>query len=173
MRDQVREALFSILGSQEAVSGRRVLDLFAGSGSLGLEALSRGAAEALFVDRAPPCLAAQRANIAHLGWEARARVRRHDLAQGLAPLGREGPFGLVLVHPPFELLRFPLKPGALDVAALLQELVSLPGFLEPEARIVFETPRATWRDEGDLPWLDVLLRRRYGSTALFVTRPRV
>ena len=59
------------------------------------------------------------------------------------------------------------------VAALLQELVSLPGFLEPEARVVFETPRATWRDEGDLPWLDVLLRRRYGSTALFVTRPRV
>src|SRR5918998_6335794 len=66
--DRVREALFSILGA--AVDGARVLDLFAGSGALGIEALSRGAAEATFVERAPAALRALRGNLAALGIEA-------------------------------------------------------------------------------------------------------
>ena len=65
--DRVREALFSILG--ERVEGARVLDLFAGSGALGIEALSRGAAEATFVDRAPPAIRAIGANLEALGAE--------------------------------------------------------------------------------------------------------
>ena len=71
--DRVREALFSILGD---VSGLRVLDLFAGSGALGIEALSRGAAEAVFVDSAPRAVAAVRANLEALGLEA--KVHRRD-----------------------------------------------------------------------------------------------
>src|SRR5919112_6803420 len=72
--DRVREALFSILG--ERVDGARVLDLFAGSGALGIEALSRGAAEATFVDSAAPAIRAIRANLEALG--AQAEVRRAD-----------------------------------------------------------------------------------------------
>jgi len=65
MRDQVRGALFNILAAN--LPEARVLDLFAGTGSLGLEALSRGAAHTVFVDRAPPCFAFLRRNVAHLG----------------------------------------------------------------------------------------------------------
>ena len=72
--DRVREALFSILGG--AVEGARVLDLFAGSGALGLEALSRGAAEATFVDSSAASVAAVRANLEAVGGEA--EVRRAD-----------------------------------------------------------------------------------------------
>src|ERR687889_1762341 len=72
--DRVREALFSILG--ERVEGARVLDLFAGSGALGIEALSRGAAEATFVDKAPAAIRAVRANLEAVG--ADADVRRSD-----------------------------------------------------------------------------------------------
>lgn len=93
--DRVREALFSMLGP---VEGLRVLDLFAGSGALGIEALSRGAAAAVFVDSDPRAVAAIRRNIEPLGAEARA-VRR----DALAFLGSwEGPpFELVLVDPPY------------------------------------------------------------------------
>src|SRR5919199_2095346 len=66
--DRVREALFSILGDR--VTGARVLDLFAGSGALGIEALSRGAVEATFVDSAPAAIRAVRANLDALGIEA-------------------------------------------------------------------------------------------------------
>ena len=72
--DRVREALFSILGG--AVEGARVLDLFAGSGALGLEALSRGAAEATFVDSAAAAVGAVNANLVALGGDA--EVRRAD-----------------------------------------------------------------------------------------------
>src|SRR4051794_41764340 len=72
--DRVREALFSILAGR--VPGARVLDLFAGSGALGIEALSRGAESATFVDDATPAIAAVKANLTALG--ARAEVRRQD-----------------------------------------------------------------------------------------------
>ena len=78
--DRVREALFSILGDR--VDGARVLDLFAGSGALGLEALSRGAASATFVDSAPAAIRAVRANLAALG--AEAEVVRADALRGSA-----------------------------------------------------------------------------------------
>src|SRR3954454_20252175 len=72
--DRVREALFAIRG--ERVAGARVLDLYAGSGALGIEALSRGAAEATFVDSAPAAVRAVRANLEAVG--AQAEVRRAD-----------------------------------------------------------------------------------------------
>jgi len=169
MRDQVRGALFNILGSERIVDAV-ALDLFAGSGSLGLEALSRGAARAVFVDDDPRCLEVLRENVAALGLDERARVRRHDLARGVALLVPSGPFDLVLVHPPFELLRAPPKAGEPDVTRLLGQLVSTEGLLAAHARIAFETPRDRYPAAGDLPFLEVLLRREYGSTALFVAR---
>lgn len=169
MRDQVRGALFNILG-QERVEGARVLDMFSGSGSLGLEAISRGAARAVCVDKNPACLDVLRQNVAHLRADDRVDVRRYDLAHGAPGLAAWGPFDLVFMHPPFELLRRPPGPGEADPAGLLEGLVRAPGALAPGATLAFETPREVWRDEADVTRLGLALelRREYGSTALFV-----
>lgn len=100
MTDRVRVALFSILGDE--VRGRRVLDLFAGTGSLGLESLSRGAAAAVFVDKRPEAVAAIRQNIEALGLAPdAARVVRADLAKGPGPLKGLSGFDLIFVDPPY------------------------------------------------------------------------
>ena len=96
----MREALFSILG--EFVQDARVLDLFAGSGALGLEALSRGAAQATFVDSAAASVAAVRANLEALGGEA--EVRRADALRFLGTAtGETRQYDLVLLDPPYRL----------------------------------------------------------------------
>lgn len=99
--DRVREALFDILGP--AVRGMRVLDLFAGTGAVGIEALSRGAAYAAFVERDRGALRVLRANLAALGLpRGRARVVAGDAATALAGLARrEPPFDLVFLDPPY------------------------------------------------------------------------
>lgn len=170
MRDQVRGALFNILGA-ETVGGARVLDLFSGSGSLGLEAISRGAARAVCIDNNPACLDVLRENVTHLRADDRVDVRRYDLARGSEGLAQLGPFDLVFMHPPFELLRRTPGPGEADPAALLGGLVRAPGALAPGATLAFETPREVWRDPADVTRLGLVLdlRREYGSTALFVT----
>jgi 16S rRNA (guanine966-N2)-methyltransferase len=94
----VREALFSILGTR--VEGAEVLDLFAGSGALGLEALSRGAARATFVDSAPAAVRALRANLAALGADAEV-VRADALRWMRAASGRERQYSLVFLDPPY------------------------------------------------------------------------
>lgn len=95
--ERVRETLFNWLMAH--VGGARVLDLFAGTGALGLEALSRGAAEAVFVERDAGLAAALRANIARLGQEGRARVIVGDAREAVATL--DGRFDLVFIDPPF------------------------------------------------------------------------
>jgi len=96
--DRVREAWMNILG--ERLPGARVLDLFAGTGALGLEALSRGAASATLVELAPASLEAIRVNVDALGVGARVTVRRGDAMRFVARLGpRE--FDLALADPPF------------------------------------------------------------------------
>jgi 16S rRNA (guanine966-N2)-methyltransferase len=96
--DRVREAWFSIVG--DAVVGARVLDLFAGSGALGLEALSRGAAHVTFVELAAPSLAALRANVAELGVEGQTAIRRGDALRFAAGLGRAA-YDLAFADPPY------------------------------------------------------------------------
>lgn len=96
--DRVREAWFSILG--DAVRGARVLDLFAGSGALGLEALSRGAAHVTFVELGAPSLRALRANVATLGVERRATVRRGDALRFVARLPSRA-FEVAFADPPY------------------------------------------------------------------------
>ncbi|HEX8856246.1 MAG TPA: 16S rRNA (guanine(966)-N(2))-methyltransferase RsmD [Thermoleophilaceae bacterium] len=96
--DRVREALFSILGD---VSGLAVLDLFAGSGALGIEALSRGATSATFVDSGTRAIAAVRRNLAELGLDAPV-IRRDALAFLAAPARAPGaPYDLVFLDPPY------------------------------------------------------------------------
>jgi 16S rRNA (guanine966-N2)-methyltransferase len=149
--DRVREALFSILGD---VSEARVLDLYAGSGALGIEALSRGAAEAVFVDSSPAAVAAIRRNLAELGIEA-VVTRRDALAYLAAAVGGE-PYDLVFADPPYD--------SALRVAAGLAE--RLPPVLSPGAVIVTESNK---RVPLELPF-DLLRERSYGDTRIAVHR---
>lgn len=95
--EMARGALFNSLG--ERVDGAKVLDLYAGSGALGLEALSRGAADCLFVERDPAAFAALGRNVAKCGMAGRCRPLRSDVAAALRGLDER--FDLVFVDPPF------------------------------------------------------------------------
>lgn len=98
--DRVREALFNILAPW--VPGARVLDLYAGTGALGIEALSRGAQEAVFVERQPRVVQVLRANLRHTGLAPLARVRVGDAAREIIRLARHGErFDLVFMDPPY------------------------------------------------------------------------
>ena len=140
--DRVREAWMSILAP--ALPGARVVDLFAGSGALGLEALSRGAASADFVELAPASLAALRANIVALGVEDTARVHRADVLRFAARLP-PGTYDLALADPPYT------TDAAERLVALFRQ--------RPFARILSVEHRADLVMSGE----DT---RRYGDTAL-------
>ncbi len=144
--DRVREALFSIL---DDVAGDRVLDLFAGSGALGIEALSRGAAGATFVERSPRALDALRANVADLGLRGRARVVEGD---ALAALRAPGNYDLVFLDPPYAAAR--------SLAGALAS--GLPGVLAAGARVVSESDRRTPLELA----LPLRRERRYGNTLI-------
>ena len=148
--DRVREALFSILGN---LDGLRVLDLFAGSGALGIEALSRGAASATLVESDRRAVEAIRANLAPLG-EAHADVVPADALAWLG--GRRGPYDLVFVDPPYSSARMLAGP-------LSQKL---PAVLSPKALIVSES------DKRDPLLLDLPLEdeRTYGHTRITIHR---
>ena len=99
--DKAREGLFSSLGAR--VDGARVLDLYAGTGALGIEALSRGAREAVFVDRSPPSVAAVRANLDRTGFRDAGRVIRAEVGRYVERVGtEEAGFDLVFLDPPYE-----------------------------------------------------------------------
>ncbi|HEX5012466.1 MAG TPA: 16S rRNA (guanine(966)-N(2))-methyltransferase RsmD [Planctomycetota bacterium] len=155
-RGRVREALFSIVA--EHLPGARVADLYAGSGALGLEALSRGAAHATFVERGAPALACLRRNIA----ACRLAPGEYELlitdAQVLAP---RQPFDLVLADPPFA-LRDPLPP------ALLR-----PGALASGGLLVLEQPGERIAPLR-LGALELRASRSYGDTSsLWIYAPSV
>jgi 16S rRNA (guanine966-N2)-methyltransferase len=149
--DKVREALFSILGD---MGGLRVLDLFAGSGALGIEALSRGAAEAVFVDSSAAAVAAIRKNLE--GLSLAARVHRRDALAFLAAAGDPGQFDVVFLDPPYD--------GAARLAAPLGE--RLPAKLTDHARIVTESDK---RHPLLMPF-PLLRERTYGDTRISVHR---
>lgn len=131
--DRVREALFNMLGARLDLDGARVLDLFAGSGALGLEALSRGAAHATFVERHGPTLAVARGNACDLGVADRAAFVRAD---ALATLRRapDGRYDLVFADPPYDLGEIP------DLPDLARSHLAPDGLLvlEHDARHAFD-----------------------------------
>ncbi len=151
--DRVREALFSIIGD---VGGLRVLDLYAGTGALGIEALSRGAAYATFVEHAREPLRALRRNLRDLGIEQKSRVLpvRVERLRGARSLLGES-FDIVFVDPPYRALRD--EKVVDDLGRLFSEI-------RPGARVVVEHARSLAAPEFSGLALDD--RRSYGDTAL-------
>jgi 16S rRNA (guanine966-N2)-methyltransferase len=178
--DSVKEALFSSIGSR--VAGRRVLDLYAGSGALGIEALSRGAGRATFVERDPRAVSVIRRNLGATGLSGQARVVQGTVERFLspppgpshpsassAPPGLRGPsgpagdeaFDVVLADPPY----------ADDPAGVLG-LLSASGVLAPGAVVALEVAASSLPveppagDGGDGGGLSVRTVRRYGDSAI-------
>jgi 16S rRNA (guanine966-N2)-methyltransferase len=155
---RVKEALFSILGD---VSGARVLDLYAGSGALGIEAMSRGAVRALFVEVSRPALACLRENLRALGLTTHTEVLPTRAAAARAHITDRGPFDLVLCDPPWK-----------DVAAALVELEALAaaGALSPTSRVVLEhaakAPPPAASAAGGAASLRATDGRRWGDTGV-------
>ena len=143
--DRVREATFNALGSLDVVQGASVLDLFAGSGALGIEALSRGAGHATFVDSSPRALAAVRDNLATCGLDEAATVVRADAFAHLA------------VHPEHHDLALLDPPYAFDRWAELLDTVRAPV-------VVVESDRAVPTE----PHYEVRRERRYGGTVVTI-----
>ena len=158
--DRTREALFSTIESLVGpLPGLRVLDLYAGSGAFGLEALSRGAAHALMVDNDAKAGAVIRLNIAELGLPG-AQVRC-ERVEHLATSAPHQPYDVVLADPPYA-----VDPAA--VRELIGALVSA-GWLAPEAIVAVE------RSSRDAAWswpegIEALRERRYGEGTLWYGR---
>lgn len=156
--DRVRQSLFDCLGD---LADLVVLDLFSGTGALGIEALSRGAARAVFVDQARPAIELTRRNLALVGYTARALCWQMEAAAAVARLGQEGTrLDLALLDPPY-------------ADTTIESLLAAPAWaavLAPGARLVLE--RDVRAPAPALPafWerTDV---RRYGETELWMLRP--
>jgi 16S rRNA (guanine966-N2)-methyltransferase len=153
--EKVREALFSALGT---IEGAEVLDLFAGTGALGIEAISRGAKKAVFVERDGSALGALQENLQALRIESsEAEVRRGDAFGALRTARRrEETYDLVFIDPPYR--------RAHDWGPELSAV--LPSMLRPAARVVVESDR---RAPLELQ-LEVLQQRRYSDTSITIYR---
>jgi len=150
--DRVREALFARLRD---LSGARVLDLYAGTGALGIEALSRGAERVVFVERSAASLAVLRRNLTALSLRDRARIVRGEVRSALRRLGRDRErFDLVLADPPYD---------DVDVADRLAGLVA-GDLLAPGAVLVVERSRR--HPVASIEGLVARETRRYGDTTL-------
>lgn len=157
MLDHVREAVFNTLAPW--LDGARVLDLFAGTGSLGLEALSRGARHARFVDLAREARELLEENIATVGAEGRADIVVGD-ALSPSSWGAESP-DLVFLDPPFPMVRE--LSGRREVLAGVEALLTR---LAPEGVIVLHVPRHAL-GEHELPASCVSRERIYGSQSVW------
>jgi 16S rRNA (guanine966-N2)-methyltransferase len=154
--DRVREALFSMLGE---LHGAVVLDLFAGTGALGIEALSRGAARVVFVERDPAALDALKANLAALELtEPAVEVRRGEARVALRTAReRRETYDLIFVDPPYG-----------DARAWERQLsVALPPLLAPGARVIVESDRRALL-ELSLGAERERQQRRYGDTTITI-----
>lgn len=157
-QDRVRQAVFNMLGP--LVEGARVLDLFAGSGALGLECLSRGAESALLVDQDRGACEVMRRNLAKTRL-AGATVRQGDVFKTLAHLGREGArFDLVFADPPYA-----HKPGETDLCVKLLESADFAPLVTPGASVVLESLAARGAAPAAAGW-EMMREREYGSTRI-------
>jgi 16S rRNA (guanine(966)-N(2))-methyltransferase RsmD len=154
--DRVRQSIFDMLAFR--CEPERVLDLFAGSGALGIEALSRGAKRAVFVEKNPEALKAVAENLNKCGFTSAAQVQRSDFRSALRKLGSEGErFDLVFIDPPYE-------GGVRDEA-----LAGIQPLLQPGALVVVETA-STEKAPVAPAGLSLELERKFGRTMVFLYR---
>ena len=154
--DRVREAVFSILGP---IDGLRVLDLFAGSGAMGVEALSRGAAHATFVDRDPQAIACVRANLEALGLADRAEVIKRDWRSAVRGLAASQRFcGLCVMDPPYTVLPSIVR----EATDAMVELMPDGGFVVIEGPAAGEPPLVTEEH------VESRIDRTYGGTRITI-----
>mgnify|MGYP002620956985 FL=1 len=153
--DRAREAVFNVIAHNwpERLEGARVLDLFSGTGALGLEALSRGAAQCLFIEESAEGRGLIRTNIEEFGLQGRARIFRRD-ATRLGEAGTIAPFDLVFADPPYG--------KGLAERALESALAG--GWLKPDALVVVE--EAASSPFQPVEGFDVLQRREWGETSV-------
>ena len=156
MRSRIREALFTILG--ESLNGARFLDVFAGSGSIAIEALSRGASEALLVENHPEVLRVLRRNLDDLALGERTRIAVMDIYRSLPTI--DSPYDIVFLDPPFP----NFKNESLDPWQLAMRLVDSP-LLAPGGIIGLEHPSKL--DAHPPPnGFSELTSKAYGDTSL-------
>ncbi len=154
--ERVREAIFDVLGPIESL---RVLDLFAGTGAMGLEALSRGAAHCVFVESDRAVVSTLHTNIQALGFESVSRVVALDYLAAASRLASDPtPFDLLFLDPPYRMLP--------EVEARLEPL--LPGLLGEDGVVVIEGPRAVGAHFSRDPVFD----RTYGDTRVIMISTR-
>jgi 16S rRNA (guanine966-N2)-methyltransferase len=158
--DRVKAAIFSSLGDE--VIGARILDLFAGTGGLGIEALSRGAASALFVDENSAAVAAIERNLIRTKLEG--RVRQQDVFAFLRSAQTREPFKIIFADPPYE----KTKSGA-EFTSLLLEDRQLAEMLEPSGIFVLE--KRPGEQTPQMPGWNITRSKAYGATeVLFLQR---
>lgn len=161
--DRVRESLFGSLESMDALDGARVLDLYAGSGALGLEAWSRGARGVDLVERGRTAASVISRNVAavtkSLGGASAARVHQSSVHAFLARA--TGPYDLVFTDPPYDL----------DDAAMTADLTALTPLLSPAAIVVVERARRSSAPELEAAGLELVREKTYGDTRLWWATP--
>ena len=158
--EKAREAIFDILGPGP-VQGARVLDLFAGTGAMGIEALSRGAERADFVDGSKSAARALSENLSALGLDTQARVHQADLIRPALPTGLRGPWGLIFLDPPYD-----EEAGPLWVEALARA-----SSIEPDGYLVYERRKGAAAPQP--AGLTLADERTYGDTTVAFYRAGV
>ncbi len=159
--DRVRESLFGALESMDAIAGARVLDLYAGSGALGLETLSRGAVSADLVEKGREAAAVVRRNAAVLAKAGLPTARVHQSAVRAFLQHATGPYDLVFSDPPYDI----------DDDAMTADLVALAPLLSPDALVVIERARRSTPPDLVAAGLDLIREKTYGDTALWWAEP--
>ena len=154
--EKVRAALASSLSATGGLVGARVLDLYAGSGALGLELVSRGASSAVFAERDRAALVALRQNVQTLGGD-HLTVLAGDVGGVVARLAGAGPFDVVVADPPYDV-------GTDELLAVFTGLLAA-GVLAAHAELILERGRKSGEPQWPPP-LEGLRARRYGDTLL-------
>jgi 16S rRNA (guanine966-N2)-methyltransferase len=162
--DRVRESLFAALESADAIAGARVLDLYAGSGALGLEALSRGAAAVDLVESSPPAAAIAERNGGRVAKSAGIDIRPRVHRAAVTPFLRgaaHGAWDLVFLDPPYDV----------SERELTEALVAARPHLSADALVIVERAKRSPEPAWDAAGLRALRDKRYGDTTLWWAEP--